>query len=62
MSETEKLLNFYKSFYYRVWDSGYISSDVAYELAEDTRNALGYSNNDIDSLEVEKELENLDVR
>lgn len=59
MSETEKLLEYYKSFYYRVWGSGYISSDAVYEISQDTATALGYSNDDIDSSQVDKELKEI---
>ena len=59
MSETEKLLKYYKSFYYRIWGSGHISSDAVYEISQDTATALGYSNDDIDSSQVDKELKKI---
>lgn len=59
MSETEKLLNFYKEFYYELWGSDWVSSDKLYEYRKLVEGRLGYSNDDIDESDVEEELKEI---
>lgn len=59
ISETEKSLNFYRTFYYKLWENGTVSSDTLYNCKQDVKSQLDYCNDDINDKQVEKELEKL---
>lgn len=43
MDDKDKLLEFYKRFYYEMWASDWVSSDVLYDCATKIEEELGYS-------------------
>lgn len=48
MSDKDKLLEFYREFYYELWGSDWISSDVLYDHKIKVEERLGYSNDDLE--------------